>query len=231
MSSNPRLAAVQVLERLRSTGVIVTLEGDTLPLHSELPVAEAELLQCWLRDQRPGRLLEVGLAYGVSTLSILAALESPPERYDIIDAFQTRDWHGAGLRHLQEAGIPGGLVFHEELSELCLPRLLAAGARYDFAYVDGWHTFDQVAVEFYFINRMLAPGGVIVFDDVHMPSLQKVLAQVLSYPAYERLLLPDDFRRSRVARVRRAAGVPEYRLAAVRKRAEDRRDWDWFEDF
>jgi predicted O-methyltransferase YrrM len=173
----------------------------------------------------------VGLAYGVSTLSIIAALESPPERYDIIDAFQTRDWHGAGLRHLQEAGIPGGLVFHEELSELCLPRLLAAGARYDFAYIDGWHTFDQVAVEFYFINRMLAPGGVIVFDDVHMPSLQKALAQVLSFPAYERLPLPDDFRRSRVARVRRAAGVPEYRLAAVRKRAEDRRDWDWFEDF
>jgi len=231
VSGSPGKAATQVLKRLRASGVIVTADGDTLPLHSELPVAEAELLQRWLRDHRPERLLEVGLAYGVSTLSMLAALEKPPLRYDIIDAFQTRDWHGAGLCHLREAGMPEGLVFHEELAELCLPRLLAAGARYEFAYIDGWHTFDQVAVEFYFINRMLAPGGVIVFDDVHLPSLQKALAQVLSYPAYERLPLPDDFRRSRVARVRRAAGVPEYRLAAVRKRAEDRRDWDWFEDF
>lgn len=231
MSRDPGSAAAQLLERLRAGGTVSTAEGRQLPLHSELPSLEAQLLQRWLRDQSPRRLLEIGLAYGISTLSILAALEEPPRRYDIIDAFQHRDWHGIGLRHLREAGMPRGLVFHEELAELCLPRLLGNGARYEFAYVDGWHTFDQVAVEFYFINRMLEPGGVIVFDDVHLPSLQKLLAMVVRFPSYERVPVPEDLRRDRVARVRRMAGAPEFRLAAVRKLAEDQRDWDWFEDF
>lgn len=110
-------------------------------------------------------------------------------------------------------------------------RLLAEGLRLDFALVDGWHSFDQVMMEVYFLNRMLAPGALLVFDDVHLPALQRVLAFVASLPAYRPLPLSEARRKTRAARVRRLMGVPEYRLAGMLKVAEDERDWDHWVDF
>jgi hypothetical protein len=54
----------------------------------------------------------------------------------------------------------------------------------DFAFVDGWHTFDQVMVEFYFLNRLLRVGGVIAFDDANRRSINRVVRHALTYPAY-----------------------------------------------
>ncbi len=50
---------------------------------------------------------------------------------------------------------------YRRLSEICLPQLLQQELRFDFAYVDGWHTFDHVMMEFFYINRMLDEGGVV----------------------------------------------------------------------
>ena len=38
-------------------------------------------------------------------------------------------WQGLGARHLAEAGFEAAYTLHEELSETCLPRMLAAGMR------------------------------------------------------------------------------------------------------
>jgi predicted O-methyltransferase YrrM len=232
MAQPHSMTAAQLLAQIRSGNKVYTAAGEALPLHSELPAAEGQLLQHWLKTYRPSRLLEIGLAYGISSLCIAEALaESRIDSYHIIDAFQSSQWQGVGLRHLQLVGVAENCILHEELSELCLPRLLAAGERFDFAYVDGWHSFDQALLEFFYINRMLDIGGVVVFDDVHLPGIQKVLDYVETYPCYQRLEEPASITQSLQARVRRVAGVPVVRLAAFRKTADDRRNWDWFEDF
>lgn len=224
--------AGELLARIRSEGKVYTARGEALTLHSELPAAEAKLLQHWLREYRPGRLLEIGLAYGISSLCINQVVQEwHVDSYHIIDAFQHSQWRGVGLRHLQMIGVAEKCSLHEELSELCLPGLLAAGERFDFAFVDGWHSFDQALLEFFYINRMLEVGGIVVFDDVHLPGIQKVLAHVNTYPCYQRLSEPTDVALSLQAKVRRLAGVPVVRLAAFRKTKDDSRNWDWFEDF
>ena len=74
--------------------------------------------------------------------------------------------------------------FREQRSELALPELVREQVSIQFALVDGWHTFDQVMVEFYFLNRMLDVGGVILFDDADRRSVNRAIRHALTYPAY-----------------------------------------------
>jgi Methyltransferase domain len=54
------------------------------------------------------------------------------------------------------------------------PGLLEEGIKPDFAFVDGMHTFDYAFTDFFFLDKMLKPGGVIIFDDLGYPSIRKL---------------------------------------------------------
>jgi hypothetical protein len=134
-----------------------------------------------------------------------------------------------------------------------LPQFLAEGLEVEFAFIDGWHTFDHVLLDFFYINRMLRVGGVIVFDDVLMPSINRVLRCILAYPAYRLFEVPPAERgprttlgrlRVRLARnkkvarwIRRDVLAPDWEIGvdrsavAVQKVKPDERSWDWYEDF
>jgi predicted O-methyltransferase YrrM len=154
---------------------------------------EGAWLQQIVHDVRPAQSLEIGCAYGVSSLYICDALAAghasvmPPSgtgRHIVIDPFQSTHWRGIGVRNIRNAGFASLVDFREERSEIVLPRLLQDGVRLDLAFVDGWHTFDQVLVEFYYINRLLRVGGVIAFDDANRRSINRVVRHALTYPAY-----------------------------------------------
>jgi predicted O-methyltransferase YrrM len=183
-----------VLERIVTTQR-VTDGTQSLPLrHPDfptLPVAidptEGQLLQSIIAEVQPDISVEIGCAYGVSTLYICEALAklAQPVSHIVIDPFQQTQWRDIGRRHLAEAGFDSFVIFKEEPAELALPTLVRDGARIDFAFVDGWHTFDQVMVEFYFLNRLLRVGGVVVFDDADRRSVNRVLRHALTYSSYQ----------------------------------------------
>jgi predicted O-methyltransferase YrrM len=183
----------------------------TLPLrHPDFPSlnvhmdeAEGALLAEIVRLTDPSISLEIGLAYGISTLHICEALAGldHPARHIVMDPFQSTQWRGIGLANLARAGFDALVEFHETRSELLLPVLVARGTTIDFALVDGWHTFDQVMVEFYYIDRLLRVGGVVVFDDADRPSVNRVIRYALNYPGYE------AFRTNRPAGRRTLRGV------------------------
>jgi hypothetical protein len=102
-----------------------------------------------------------------------------------MDPFQSTLWRGIGLRNVTRAGFGSTIELREARSEFVLPRLLEEGVSADFVLVDGWHTFDQVMLEFYYVNRLLRVGGVIVFDDADRRSVNRVVRHILSYPAYK----------------------------------------------
>lgn len=220
-----------VLTEILQSQSVTTPDGQRLPLHSHLPPLEGALLQRWLAHHRPARLLEIGMAYGVSTLFILDAVSWPLEHFHIIDPFQSGEWQGVGLENLSRAGFRARFRWHEQLSELCLPEFLRQGLRFDFAFVDGWHSFDQALVEFFYVNRMLDVGGIVVFDDVHLPSLQKILRYVDGYESYRRLKIPEETLRSVPMKVRSMMDLPPARIVGFEKLAQDQRNWDWFRDF
>lgn len=250
-----------VLEEIFATRT-VTNGATTLPLsHPDFPnlpvhmdEQEGRLLQRVIADVRPAVSLEIGFAYGVSTLFICDALAAAGGRatHIVMDPYQSTQWRGIGLRNVREAGYDDIVRFYEEKSEFVLPKLAAEGVKVDFALVDGWHTFDQVMLEFYYLNRMLNVGGAIVFDDADRKSVNRVIRYALRYPAYNVFgTSAADGRPTLAGRARRwvanrpaASRVLRRDLlwrdwdlgvmgscVALRKVAEDRRTSGWYEDF
>lgn len=227
-----------VLEGILETQAVIDSDGrEALSLrHPEFPDrfshigrATGELLQRTVADIQPKVSLEIGLAYGVSTLFICEAISSLPDpgTHIVLDPFQNGKWRGIGLKNLERAGFRHLVEFHEELSELALPRFIAEGRRVDLAFIDGLHRYDQAFVEFYFVTRLLRSGGVVLFDDAIRPSVKRVLRHALTYPCYELYATtgPAPARRSILGELRgRAAQLP-----AVRKIVRPdvlTRDWD-----
>jgi len=227
-----------VLERILETQQVS--DGiRNLPLsHPDFPslpvaVTEAEgaLIQRVIADIKPTTSLEIGCAYGVSTLYICETLASLPDahrRHIVLDPFQSTQWRGIGVKNVRDAGFVDLLDFREQRSELALPRLLNDDVRIQLALVDGWHTFDQVMVEFYYLNRMLDVGGVILFDDADRRSVNRVIRHALTYPAY-RVYETDEpalpTRRSPLGRLRRALASVSAAGTIVRPDVLHR-DWD-----
>jgi predicted O-methyltransferase YrrM len=148
--------------------------------------AEGALLQRTIAAVRPTTTLEIGMAYGVSSLFICEALARLPHpaTHIVMDPFQREMWRNIGLRNVRAAGYGDLVRFFEEPSEYCLPRLLQQGTQVQFALIDGVHTFDQCALEFYYIDRMLPVGGVVVFDDVTWRAIRRAVRYVLSHGTY-----------------------------------------------
>jgi hypothetical protein len=55
----------------------------------------------------------------------------------------------------------------------------------DFAFIDGARTFDYALVDFFFIDKLLRPGGIVVLDDFSYPSIRSVCRYVLSNLRYK----------------------------------------------
>jgi predicted O-methyltransferase YrrM len=221
-----------VLTELLATNTVRLPDGGVVPLHSHIPLFECQLMQQWLREQGCRRLIEIGLAYGISSLFLCDAIADRPDAiYHIIDPHQQRNWQGLGLHHLTQAGYRARVHFHESYAECCLPQLWQDGFRCDFALIDGRHTFDQTLVDFFWINRLLSVNGIVIFDDIQLPAIQRATAYVKNYPCYQPLALPIAIQQATTARVRRLAGVPEARIVGFLKIAEDQRTHDWYVDF
>jgi len=103
--------------------------------------------------------------------------------HTIIDPFQQEQWNNIGITNLKRCN----LTFYrliETVSEIALPELLKNNEEFDFAFIDGWHTFDHTLLDFFYVNRMLRIGGTVIFDDVDMPSINRVVRYVMNYPNY-----------------------------------------------
>jgi predicted O-methyltransferase YrrM len=253
---NPVLESILSSAQVRDGGTVLTLNHPDFPdLPSHVDPVEGAFLQELVASVRPETSLEIGMAYGVSTLFICEALERAGSgaRHIVSDPFQLSLWRGIGLQNLERAGYGGMIEFHERRSEFLLPELAERGTRLDFAFVDGWHTFDQVMVEFYYLNRMLRVGGVIAFDDADRRTVNRVIRYALNYPAYEVVPRKEHgvTRRTVQGRVRRSlTGIPAARrvvrpdviardwelgingsCVALRKVGEDDRSSGWYSEF
>src|SRR5688572_27597066 len=97
--------------------------------------AEGALLQRMIAAVRPTTTLEIGMAYGVSSLFICEALArlQHSATHIVMDPFQQRMWRNIGLRNVKAAGYGDLVRFFEEPSEFCLPRLLQQGTQVQVA--------------------------------------------------------------------------------------------------
>ena len=182
------MSAAQVLKDLYTTREVTTRSGETVPIHSALsPTSTAKLTQL-ARDCKAKDSVEVGFAFGVSTLAILTALEEQGGgRHVVCDPFQTEDFGGGGLNNIERAGHADTLEFYQESSCIVLPRLVTEGRKFDLAYIDGYHSFDYTFIDYFYADLLLREGGVMAIDDWGMPQVYHVVEFLRTHKAYELL--------------------------------------------
>jgi cephalosporin hydroxylase len=138
-----------------------------------------QVLRSLMLELKPASTLEVGLSFGGSAMTIAAThrdLDRAANRQHIaIDPYQRTVWDSTGIAALEQAGLQDYVELREQFSAIALAELTAQGRSFDLIYVDGSHRFDDVFVDAYFGVRLLAPNGVIVFDDSATTEVGSVL--------------------------------------------------------
>lgn len=220
----------------------VTDGTDKFPLHSHMSADEGAIIAAAFSSARPDTSLEVGFAYGISTLFACDALREngKPATHHVVDPFQHEEWGGIGLRNVRAAGYGDLVKHHEVASEIALPRFLESGLRIQAAIIDGWHTFDHTLVDFFYVNKMLDVGGIVVLDDTSWPSVRKCAEHILSYPCYQLFAETHEPAASPLGQVRRSLARvvrplrrpwDQSSAMAFQKVAPDERTWSWHVPF
>jgi predicted O-methyltransferase YrrM len=252
--------ATPVLERILAARTVEDDQGNLLPLHSGISANEGECISACIERHKISRTLEVGCAYGVSSLYICEALSRQPNpRHIMIDPVESTVWRNIGVLNLRRAGFEFWELI-EQPSELALPSLLKQGLKVQFVLIDGSHTFDQVLVDFFFVDRLLEDGGIVAFDDADMAAIHRVVRYILNYPNYRLLesvkkpYLPTSLKRQTFAFVMRRLtnALPPYlqeeyfnsswlapaealgvagSFVLLQKSGPDARNWDWYRHF
>lgn len=226
------------VERLYEQGHVEGEDGSRTPLDPHaLAAVDAREIRDLAVAEGVRATLEVGLGLGLGALALCEALltvGSPDARHVVVEGFP-HDFGGAGARTLRAAGVePLVEQVHEE-SQLALPRFAAEGRRFDLALIDGDHRFDGVFLDLCYADRLVRPRGLVIVDDLWMPSIRHAVSYVERNLGWE--LVPEAMTRG--FRWRRPRHLPGRRLrgtgnmAVLRLPAErpERRDWDEFVPF
>lgn len=127
------------------------------------------------------RTIETGFAEGHSAISMLAASigQGIPHEHTAFDPYEESDYQNHGRdaveRLRQEAGPEhienSTFTMSAQSAGIGLAKMHEMGKCVHIAYMDDGHKFDDNMVELYFINKMMPPGGLLVMDDIWMPSV------------------------------------------------------------
>jgi predicted O-methyltransferase YrrM len=199
-----------------SAGTPVAIDDSTRIL-----IDEGMALYSLVVAEQASSTLEVGLGYGFSTVYLLAGLaQIGGGNHTAIDPYQERDWSGIGettARRLATASpelTPESFTLVTERSFPALGQLIRDGRTFDLTFIDGYHRFDDVLVDFTIAARTCRMGGVIVLHDMWLDSVTAV-AMFLRHnrPDFAEIETGCD------------------NLFAVRRIDADRREWSHFANF
>lgn len=245
----------EIIEEIYQTGSVVGCSGKVHKLHSAINQEEGEFLFSIINhDITIRNTLEVGCAYGLSSLYICeAARERLGVSHTIIDPFQYIWYDGVGVKNLEAAGIDFFSLI-EIKSEFALPKLLETNeGKFDFIFIDGWHTFDHTLLDLFYATRLLRVGGILAIDDINMQSVKRAVDFIKNFPCYEELglvgnqqsktwkkvvarFLLSPVKKKTWANVlsrgfyRKIFEDQSATMVALKKGKEDKRFWNWHND-
>jgi len=136
------------------------------------PPDRGQVLYEFIKQHRLARCLELGFAHGVGTVWLAGAVRALGGGKVIAVDNQSALKRTPSARELvQRAGLEELVELHfDSLSYTWhLQRHLASYMQqpFDFVFIDGAHTWDTDGFAFFLVEKLLRPGGWIVFDDLN----------------------------------------------------------------
>lgn len=177
--------------------------------------ARGERIHDFVREHRFENCLELGFAHGVGSVYIASALEANGSgQLTSVDVPSALERSPLASELLEQAGLSDRVSFEIEQTSYTwfLHRVLREQLRdstiepiYDFVFLDGAHTWDVDGLAFLLVDKLLKPGGWILFDDLYwrldaerwpdVPAEQRAVTQVkevwdllvLTHPGYDEM--------------------------------------------
>ncbi|MEO6694191.1 MAG: class I SAM-dependent methyltransferase [Ignavibacteria bacterium] len=238
-----------ILEEIITTGNTRTVEGDLKKVVGQISEEEGKLIQDSINEINAEVSVEVGLAFGTSALYICEALKKTEKtKHYIIDPYQMYDesYGGIGVNNLKKAGYQNIFEFIEKPSHSALALLEMQNVKVDFAFIDGWHTFDHVLTDFFLVDKILRVGGIVILDDTDWPAITKVASFISINRSYK--FLGGSSQRSYIKKNHSNSGnsIKKFKdflnnkkpdnknvfgAMAFKKTADDIRSWDHYINF
>lgn len=172
---------------------------------------EAEFIFKFLKNKKINLSLEVGFAFGCSTVYIMAAIKA---LHYTIDPNQKKHYENLGLLNVKKMGFKDRLVFKNTYSHEALPGILKNGKKFDFIFIDGGHKFDEVFIDFYYTDLLLNQDGYVLFHDSFLRSIQHVSSWIKNNKKNYKIIK-----------------TPIKNLILFQKKGIDDRNWYHFNDF
>lgn len=204
-----------LLKQMFETYTVLDANDQPQEMASNISADNANRLYHAVKTYKPHLVLEIGLAYGISALAILTALQELDHGAKLIsiDPFQQQSWGNIGLLNIQRSGLESYHQFIDTPDYLALPHLLTEKNKFDLAYIDGWHIFDYVMMNFFYVDKMLDVGAVVAFNDASHEGVKQTIKFLKGYRRYHEIhiAMPQsnpsdqlgDYQR-RLARIRRS---------------------------
>lgn len=143
----------------------------------------------FVRRQGSRSILELGFHHGVSTCYLAAALDAAGGSVTTIDLEHARDLSPSIEELLARLGLERRVTVHYESSCYTwrLMKLLEEDPtpRFDFCYLDAAHRWQVDGFGFFLVDRLLKPGGWLVFDDLDWKAVD--YPQFAGEPWYQRM--------------------------------------------
>lgn len=162
--------------------------GTRIKIHSNTSKEQGIFLQQIFDKIKPKQSIEVGFAYGISAMFILekhAEAKSSEPSHLVIEPDDY--WGDIPMHNIKKEGLEKYISIKNDYSHTILTRLFHQNYRVQYAYIDTTKQFDVVFQDFYFIDKILDIGGVVIFDDCGggWPGIQRVARFVNTLPHYQ----------------------------------------------
>lgn len=187
----------EVLASIFATGKVEKPNGELINVKANISPEYSKALFDFVKREKPNVIIEIGMAYGVSTLTILSALDAVGHgRLISIDPYI--NWRTAmevALHQVAKAGFADRHTHMHEPSQTALAKLWESGLKSELIYIDGYHNVEYVMTDCFFADRIVPKGGVLAFNDCGWRAVFKVLKFLQRHRRYEELpVLPKTYR-------------------------------------
>ena len=144
-----------------------------------------KILKHYITKYNCKKILEVGMADGMSAIAILQALNGEGTLTSI-DPHQSTYWSNNGIKNIQFLNLEKNHTLIEKFDYVALPELLSKGEKYDLIFIDGSHIFDNVIHNNFYADMLLKVGGILINDDLWMPAVKTAYNFIKNnYPHYD----------------------------------------------
>ena len=188
----------------------IFLNNKSVEIHSNIKKQEGDYIEEIIKKFSFKKCLEVGMAFGISALYIL---QNKNTTLISIDPFQSTQWKNSGVEIVKNLEFDNRHKLIEEKSYIVLPELLKKEEKYDFIFIDGFHTFDYTLLDFFYSDKLLKINGIIIIDDILHNGVKKCVNYInTNYEFYKKIQSPVT-------------------IGCYQKTKEDGREWNFHKEF